>query len=229
MKPLIFGSTVLMMAASALGQAIILFDTRLQNTLYARVYAPLSNNLTFHQTGNGPADIPVGSQDWSSFTPIGAGGASGQFGASTTFAQLLGANGAGQPESSLLPGSPVTTFRTGALSGYVAPYTVTFNNIPMDTPAATIEMVAWDNSSGLYPTWTQAQVAWHEGLIAAGESGSWYEELPLQPVAYMINFRDPSQHVVSFNLYYIPEPSALLLTGLGILVLLIRRFAPSAR
>src|SRR5205807_5031712 len=32
------------------------------------------------------------------------------------------------------------------------------------------QMVAWDNSSGLYPTWTQASVAWENGLIGAGKS-----------------------------------------------------------
>jgi hypothetical protein len=31
-------------------------------------------------------------------------------------------------------------------------------------------MVAWDNSSGLYPTWYQASVAWVQGVCAAGKS-----------------------------------------------------------
>jgi hypothetical protein len=31
-------------------------------------------------------------------------------------------------------------------------------------------MVVWDNSSGLYPTWTEASIAWSQGLIFAGKS-----------------------------------------------------------
>jgi hypothetical protein len=229
MKTTLLGCVGFLSIGSAFAQSVIDFQTYIPGTLLLRVYGPLSNNPTFHQTGNGPGDIPAGTQDWSSFTPIGASGSSGPFGASTTFAQLLGADGAGQPESSLQLGFPVTTFKSGLGAGYIQPTVVTFNNIPLDTLAATIEMVAWDNSSGLYSTWTEAQVAWREGLIAAGESGSWYQALPIQPPAVMINYHDPSQHVVSFNLYYIPEPSALWLAGFGIMMLLFRRLRPPAR
>ncbi len=101
----------------------------------------------------------------------------GQYGGATTFAQLLGVNGADQPESSLVPAPPTTTFLTGSVAGFVSGTTSTFGNIPPNTPAATIEMVAWDNSSGLYPTWLQASAAWRAGLIAAGESGRWNQDL----------------------------------------------------
>jgi hypothetical protein len=188
------------------------------------VYAPLSFNPTFHQTGNGSGDTPAGTEDWSGFSLIGASGAGGQYGGAMTFAQLLGANGANQPESSLVPASPATTFRTGAMGGYVVSTTTTFSNIPADTPAATAEMVAWDNSSGLYPTWVQASAAWQAGLIAAGESGPWNQGLrSFGPEANLINSQDPSQHVVSFNLYFIPEPCTFALAGLGAVTLLVYR------
>jgi hypothetical protein len=90
---------------------------------------------------------------------------------------------------------------------------------------ATMEMVAWDNSSGLYPTWTQASVAWGGGLIAGGRSGPWNQDMapPDQPSANLINSQDPSQHVMSFNLYFIPEPSTFALVGLGVVMLLVCR------
>jgi hypothetical protein len=146
---------------------------------------------------------------------------------STTFAQLLGAPGYNVPESGLLPGSPVTSFRSGAAAGTVFGNTTTFNNIPPNAPQATLEMVAWDNASGLYPTWSQASTAWLVGLIAAGKSGTWNQDNlgGTLPAPSMINSTDPSQHVQSFNLYFVPEPTtaALAAVGAGALLLFRRR------
>ncbi len=211
-------------AASCHGQGTIIFNTRVSGTIVTHVYAPLSSAPTYHQAGNGSADTPAGSQDWSGFTLIGIGGSSGQYGGATTFAKLLGANGADQPESSLLPALPTTTFRTGGMAGYVSGIGSTFDNIPKATPAATIEMVAWDNSSGLYPTWVQASAAWRAGLIAAGESGRWTQEIDdFLSEPNLLSSTDPSQHVVSFNLYFIPEPSTFALAGLGALAVVVCR------
>jgi len=79
-------------------------------------------------------------------------GTVGGMSASTTFASLIGAPGSNAPESSLLPGLGITTFRTGAGAGTLSSFTATFNNIPLDAPFGSFELVAWDNSSGLYPT-----------------------------------------------------------------------------
>ncbi len=165
-----------------------------------------------------------GGQNWAGFDLIGSNGTVGLYSAATTFAQLLGASGYSQSESSLQPGLPTTTFRTGANAGNVAGVTATFTSIPANAPMATMEMVAWDNSSGLYPTWTQASVAWGAGLIAGGKSGLWNQDMapPDQPAANLINSQDPSQHVVSFNLYFIPEPSSCLLGALAAGLLLLR-------
>jgi hypothetical protein len=65
--------------------------------------------------------------------------------------------------------------------------------------------VAWDNSSGLYPPWTLASQAWSSGLIAAGTTGLSVLDL---------TFGNTYVHD-SFNLYFIPEPSAFALAGLG--------------
>jgi hypothetical protein len=76
-------------------------------------------------------------------------------------------------------------------------------------------MVAWDNSSGLYPTWAQASVAWQFGLIAAGRS----------PEFILQNFGSSGLFpgLQSFKLS-IPEPGTAALAGLGgMLFLMIRR------
>jgi hypothetical protein len=166
-------------------------------------------------------DTPSGTTDWSGFTPIGANGTGGQYGAATTMALSLAAPGFNQSEQSLVPATPTTTFRTGAAKGYVAGVVVTLGNVPPDAPAATIEMVAWDNSSGLYPTWTQASAAWMAPeLIVAGKSGPFN----LAEIGGYLNVPPFLVGLQSFNLYYfVPEPSTLTLLGLGATVLLIVR------
>jgi PEP-CTERM motif len=212
-------------AASCLGQGTVNFNNRILGAIVTHVYAPLPSDPTYHQTGNGSADTPTGTQDWSGFSLIGASGTDGQYGGATTFAQLLGASGYDQQESSLQPAAPVTTFRTGSFAGFAVATTATFNNILPFSFQATLEMVAWDDSSGLYPTWAQAFSAWQSGLIAAGGSGPWnqYAIGGNETAPLMINSQDPSQHVASFNLYFIPEPSTFALAGLGVVMLLVYR------
>ena len=87
-----------------------------------------------------------------------------------------------------------------------------------DLAAATIEMVAWDNSSGNYATWTQASVAWLAGDIAAGMSGAF----TVNAIGGSVN-TSPTVLAPSFNLYFIPEPSTFALAGLGAAALMIFR------
>jgi hypothetical protein len=149
---------------------------------------------------------------------IGANGTGGKYGAATTFAQLIGAAGFA-PESSLAPVGQTATFRTGSGAGTIAwpssqgSYDVLTGNpgIPADAPFATFEIVVWDNSSGLYPTWSQASPAWMSGLIACGKSG----EFTVSNIGGSINTPPNLLGQTSFNLYLIPEPSACALAALG--------------
>ena len=217
MKKLILAAFAATCAISAFAQGIIVFQNRLVGTHITHVYAPLASNIYFSQLGNGTADFLVGTTVWTGFTPIGSPGIAGQYGGSSTFAQLLTAPGFNQPESNLVPQTPITTFRTGRAAGFVAPLTVTASNVGLDA-AATIEMVAWDNSSGQYPTWKEAFAAWTEGNIAAVESGRWNAIIggTLPPPSL--------DGLQSLNLYYlIPEPSGFALAGLGLATLLVFR------
>jgi hypothetical protein len=138
-------------------------------------------------------------------------GTVGGMSATTTFASLIGAPGSNAPESSLIPGLSVSTFRTGAAAGTLASFTATFNNIAPDAPFGSFEVVAWDNSSGLYPTWLQASTAWQQDLINAGRS----QEVTLGNIGGPGNL-PPVMPPVSFQIGpYIPEPSAAALIGLG--------------
>src|ERR1035441_9781229 len=214
MKKLILAAFALTTAASIFAQGTIIFNNRVVGNVITRIYAPLATAPFFSQIGNGTADTTAGATSWAGFTLIGNLGTAGLYQGATTFAQLLGAGGNGAPEASLVPSGPTTTFRTGAGAGWVAGTTTTLQGVAADAAAATIEMVAWDNTTGLYPTWTQASAAWKSGLIAAGESG----RFNVGPVggtgtpAFMIGAQ-------SFNLYLVPEPSTFALAGLGLAAL----------
>jgi len=164
-------------------------------------------------TGPSTNDTPPGLTPYEAagMVLIGAHGTGGLFGAATTCAQLLAAPGANAPESSLVPMGQTTTFRTGTAAGFLAPITSTLEGIAPDAAAATLEMVAWDNRSGLYPTWTQAYPAWVTGqLVAVGKSGPF----TVYQIGGLVN-TPPNLPIPSFNIYVIPEPSLLALAGLG--------------
>lgn len=208
MKSSLLVSMLGLAALSGFAQGTILFNNRVAGSVVTHVYAPLATNPDLSLTGSGP---------WDGFTLIGAAGTAGPYGGATTFAQLLIAPGFNAPEASLVPANPIATFRTGAAAGFLqGGITVTANNVMPDSHA-TVEMVAWDNSSGLYPTWTQASVAWRARLIAAGESGSWNTTLGgTSTPPNLTGLQD-------FNLHFYPGPetSSLAMFGLGVALLLI--------
>src|SRR4051794_13027182 len=172
-------------------QGTVVFNNRLGSTSHV-----FGGGTGGQIRGNVSFDNPAGSTSYAGLTLIGANGLFGRFGAATTFAQLLAANGANQPEGSLLPAAGVTTFRTGAAAGNVAAITATLAGVPADSPVATLQMVAWDNSSGLYPTWAQALVAWRAGFIDAGTS----EPFNVNAIGGQTNPAPGLDNLTSFNI-----------------------------
>src|SRR2546422_2033205 len=164
MKKIILAAIALTSAVSVFAQGTVVFNNRVANTVVTRVYAPLTSNQGFHQAGNASAgDFPTGATDWTGFSAIGTNGLNVRYGANMTMAAILGAAGYNQSLSALEAngaGSPLTTFQTGAGAGRVAPTTATLNNVPADAPQATLAWFVWDNSSGLYPSWSQGDAAW---------------------------------------------------------------------
>jgi hypothetical protein len=217
MKKLILSAITLSSAASVFAQGTVTFANRVANIATTHVYSGPR-----YITGNGPADSPPGLTDYTGFNLIGTvGGLS----ASTTLATLLGAPGANAPESIMLPSmSPPTTFRTGLAAGNIVGTTATFSNIAPDYPVGTFEMVAWDNSSGLFPTWASASAAVANGLIIGGRSAPFV----IQSIGGTFNTPPsiisslPGVGLQSFSIS-IPEPTTVALAGLGAAALLFFR------
>jgi len=220
MKKLVLTAIAVTCAASVFAQGSVQFNNRVASGT-SHVYAPLGPGDTVAIQGNAASDSPSGSTSYGGRALIGASGLSGPYGASTTLSILLGAPGSGQAESSLVAGSPTTTFRTGGAAGNIVGVTETLPSVPLDAPSATLMMFAWDNSSGLYPTYAQAIAAWNAGTIAAGKSLPWNQGVggglltppPVEP------------GLTSFSLYFqaVPEPSSFALAGLGAAALFIFR------
>jgi hypothetical protein len=218
MKKLILAAITMTTAVSVFAQGTVVFNNRVAGTGTTHVYSGPA-----YLSGNGAADVPAGGISYAGFTLIGTVGG---MTASTTFATLIGAPGSGAAESSMLASAtPPTTFRTGAAAGNVVATTDTFANIAADAASATFEMVVWDNTSGLYPTWTQASVAIANKLIVGGASAPFV----LSAIGGNLNTppnvvsSTPGQGLQSFGLAPIPEPTTVALAGLGAAALLIFR------
>jgi hypothetical protein len=197
-------------AVSVFAQGTVQFiNSSAANGVNAKIYGPESGNY-LSKTGNTTAGTPAGTQTYTGAALAGSG----------YLAQVLAAPGAGAAESSLVAAaSAAVSFRTGTGAGYFAPNSgATLSNVAKDAGVATIQVVAWDNSSGLYSTWALASNAWRNGLIAAGRStlfnvsniGGDFNTAP-----YLVG-------LTSFN-FGVPEPSTMALAGLGAAALLIFR------
>jgi hypothetical protein len=219
MKKSLFILLTMLACAATFGQGTVTFGNRNGDTITHIWWSPY-----YYPPPSGPGinDTPPGTTDYATagYSLIGANGLNGTFGAATTLAQLLAANGANQPESSLLPVGETTSFRTGQAAGNLVTITTTLSGIPKGSPVATFEVVVWDNSSGLYSTWTLASIAWLNGMVLAGKSGTFNVEniggdlTPFPPVTPIPTFA-----------IGIPEPStvALAILGGGALAILRRR------
>jgi hypothetical protein len=211
MKKLILTAIAVTCAVGVFAQGTIVFNNRVVGSVITHVYL----GGTAQVVGNGTGDysdttLTPGSRDWTGYTALSGSG---------YMAQLLGATGAGQPESALGLGTPTTTFRTGAAAGFINSTTATMGTVAADAAVGTIELVAWDNSTGQYPTWAQARPAWLAGTIAGGVSGPFNLSAiggVTTPAPYLFGLQ-------SFNIYTVPEPAAFALLGMGGAAMLIFR------
>jgi len=201
----------------AFAQGKINFVNNVTGTLQSKIFGIQVGNPTQSLTGNTSAGIPAGSTIYSGSALSGT----------NYLVQLFSASGASQLEGSLVAqGSNgtngISTFRTGSAAGIWNGQTVSLSNVALDAAAATIQVRVWDNTSGLYSTWASAESAWLAGTIAAGKSSL----LNINSIGGNITTPPNLTGLTSFNIYTIaavPEPTTLVLAGLGGLSLLALR------
>jgi len=215
MKKVLLTMAALAFTVSVFAQGTVIFNNNLAASgVKALVYGPEGPAGTpasyISKTGNTAEGTPPGTQTYAGALLTGTG----------YLAQILAANGANQAESSLQAASSAPSwFRAGVNAGGILQVVTTLSNVPKDAAAATLQVVAWDNSSGKYPTWASVQADWQIGLVAAGKS------LPfnVNGIGGDLNPQPYLAGMTSFNIYYIPEPSTMALLGLGAAALLIFR------
>jgi hypothetical protein len=117
-----------------------------------------------------------------------------------------------------------TSFRTGLGAGNFFAANDTFSNIAPDAPVATFELVVWDNSSGIYPTWTSASAAVANGFILGGHSAPFVLQYIGGAIFTPPNVVSsiPGEGLQSFSIV-VPEPTTIALAGLGAAALLVFR------
>src|SRR6185369_539867 len=101
--------------------------------------------------------------------------------------------------------SRITTFRTGGAAGYVSGVTTALTNIPLDAPAATIQMAVWDNSSGQIPTW--------ESALGYGSILGLSPKFNVYKIGGITNTPPYLTGLVSFSIHYLegnPDPYIFL-------------------
>ncbi len=201
MKKLVLSVAFAMCAFSMFAQGNVIFTLKSGTVLNAPVYGPNPSRLTEAQVGNTSSGIPAGTQVYNGSLLSGNG----------YVAQLMSirlTDGNGDWEAALTPAAP---FGSGTEAGYVVPTIAILANVPKDAPGAWVRVFAWDNSSGLYPTWDLAAKGWNEGRIAAGATpGYKINDIggDVNPPAVLVGLE-------SFNIYYVPEPSIIAIAGLG--------------
>ena len=204
MKIMLLLSTGIFCSVSAFAQGTVIFDNRVSTVAISHVYLPSPTSPGVVQIGNGPSDYPAGTTDWTGWNPVSGNGFS---------AQLFAAPGANIPRESLVPGFPITTFRTGLTAGFVDDVTATLTGVPRLAAVATIQMRVWDNQGGTILDWTIAN-AQPPGTELMGMSAR-------INVAAIGSDTAPPPALVglqSFNLTYnVPEPSPFTLVSIGAL------------
>jgi len=208
MKKLVLASLALTCAVSVFGQGQVLFGNAVSGSVRAPIYgiSPLGNTVS--QKGNGATGLPAGTVDWTGY-PVLSG--------SSYVAALMFAPGANAADSALTWAGVTSTFRTGTAVGFFVNTPATLAGVAAgDT--ATLQVFAWDNSSGAYADPAAAWSAWKGALIAGGSSSSFNLAVGGGTIT-------PPNLVglTSFNLYMVPEPTTMALAGLGAAALLIFR------
>ncbi len=206
MKTILIIVAAITSAFNLFGQGTVIFTLKSGTVLDAPVYGPEPTRLTESKQGNTSSGIPAGTQVYNGPLLNGSG----------YLAQLRSFrvdDPYGDWEPALTLAAP---FGSGTEAGYIAQTIATLSNVPKDYAGAAVTVFAWDNSSGLYPTWDLAAKAWNKGRIAAGQSAVF----KVNAIGGDVNPPPLLVGLESFNIFYIPEPSAMALAGLSAGILL---------
>lgn len=188
--------TILATVSAARGQGEVVFQN-VNGANRAPVYGPDQADSSLARTGNTTSGLPPGTQTYSG-APLSG---------SAWSAQLFGAPGSNQPISALVAAYPINTFRTGPAAGFLQILVrAIIPGVPVDSHVATVQVRAWDNSTGLYPYWSNVVAAVAGGeMVLLGES----EPVNVYNLGGVGGMYPPGSmtNLLSFNVHFPPPPS----------------------
>lgn len=208
MKKLILTAFAVTCAVSVFAQGTVNFQSRIANVLVTHVYVGGDQQYW----GNGPTDLPAGTTTWGANFTLASGG--------SYLCALMSAPGTADPKGNFA--NLVAPFRTGAGAGFISGGQATLANVAKDAPSATLQLFAWDNSSGAFGTVQAAWTAYNNARssITAGVSSPFV----VNGIGGDLNVPPNLLGLTSFNIWTpVPEPSTLALAGLGAAMLIFRR------
>jgi alpha-tubulin suppressor-like RCC1 family protein len=195
MNRILCGIFAFSVISQVFGQGHDLLINYTPNSLVAPIYGPAPSDPSLALTGNGPEGFPAGNQIYSGRSLEGT----------NWLVQLFAATGVDQPEAALHPGFPTTTVGSGATAGHVRSETVTFPEVPSGPAIVTLQLRAWDNSSSLYPAWTDLMAAVEAGIPVAYGQSLTFTKTGLNGGGYFVE--SGLKGLRSFNVHYRPLSS----------------------
>jgi hypothetical protein len=228
----------LLLSQVALGQGSIWFvnragisTTAAPGEVYAPVYREDPSDPTRRISGNTPTGVPSGNTSYNGAAFVAAGQGP------TFVATLWGADstavaGNAAQNNLMFLANGTTTFGTttsGSLAGIVnqptAPAQVPGTFLDMDR--GTFQMRVWDTRDGTISTWEQLILPENDGVLR-GYSDLFTVPFPLGTTS-PLSFPPYLQGLQSFNLFIVPEPSALTLLAISAACVIYLRTRNSAR
>ncbi len=209
MKNILSIIALLLLAAApfARGQGYVNFNNRVSGAggVVAPIYGLNPNNPGFSPRGN--ATTNGGSVDYSGMPLVSGTGFT---------AELWAENPALPGEFQPLSGSKVPFRTTANLAGFfqTPPSAVVVPWVTVDGTPTRFQVRAWDNGGSLTSTWLDA-------LLADRPRG--FSDIFTAPVSVAAGTPSSLIGLTSFNIFLIPEPSAMVLGALAGVALLWRR------
>jgi hypothetical protein len=226
---------VLALAEAAFAQGTVVFANRCGNTttaapgqLYAPIYREDPADPAHRISGNTAAGVPAGSTSYNGASFVAAG--QGPTFIATLWAlnaPVTGDAANNNLQQVLLNGAATFgTATSGATAGiWVAPNgPAAIPNASHDTDRPTFQVRVWDTKGGAVATWDQLMLPENDNVLR-GYSDLFTDVFPLGNSQAPPNPAPCLQGLQSFNLFVVPEPSALVLgfAGVAFLVLFRRR------
>ena len=212
----LFGLAALVAVENSLGQGFGFYNFGANGGARARVFGVEPDNPYRQLWGNGPEASPPGTQTYSGTPLLGTNYNVEAWYSLTPAPDVFALNASARPVQDSL-----TYFGFSEFPGFFSrgeryiPDAIFTPFPPGDPYMVYLQVRAWDNAGGRFPSWDQA---WNAAQAGSGHAVGWSTTFE-QPLAIGTGPYPGTYNFQSFNLFIVPEPSAIALALLASLIL----------